>query len=96
MTKEDILDELQQQKEYLQKRYSVDKIGLFGSYAKNQQKAQSDIDIYVEFKEKNFRNLTGLWVYLEKLYNQKIDLIHKHKSSRLAILETIQKEVIYV
>jgi len=95
MTKEDILQILKEQKEYLQKSYEVDKIGLFGSYAKGLQTQQSDIDIYVEFKNKTFKNIAGLWVYLEELYHKKIDLVHKHKQSKGAIFEAIQKEVIY-
>lgn len=95
MTKNDILHKLSQQKKYIQKTYEVDKIGLFGSYAKDQQTSDSDIDIYVEFKNKTFDNLTGLWNYLEDMYHTKVDLIHKHKRSKGAIFESIQKQVIY-
>lgn len=75
--------------------YEVDKIGLFGSYAKGKQTPNSDIDIYVEFKNKTFDNLTGLWNYLEDMFQTKVDLIHKHNQSKGAILESIQNEVIY-
>ncbi len=95
MTKNDILETLKKEKSYLQETYEVDKIGLFGSYAKDTQTQDSDIDIYVEFKHKTFRNIAGLWVYLEEIYNKKIDLLHKHKRSKGAIFESIQKEVIY-
>jgi predicted nucleotidyltransferase len=95
MTKNDILEVLSQEKEYLQKTYEIDKIGLFGSYAKGLQTDESDIDIYVEFKHKTFRNIAGLWVYLENLYSQKIDLLYKHKRAKGAIFEQIQEDVIY-
>lgn len=95
MTKEDILQTLKEHKQYIQNNYEVEKIGLFGSYAKDMQTTNSDIDIYVEFKNKTFRNLAGLWVYLEELYHTKIDLVHKHKRAKGAIFESIQKEVIY-
>ena len=95
MTKEYILEKLTQEKTYLQKTYEVDKIGLFGSYARDMQRDDSDIDIYVEFKHKTFDNLTGLWDYLEEMYHKKIDLLHKHKRSKGAIFDSIQKEVIY-
>ncbi|MBE0514914.1 nucleotidyltransferase domain-containing protein [Sulfurimonas sp.] len=95
MTQEEILQILKEKKEYIQNNYEVEKIGLFGSYAKNTQTHQSDIDIYVEFKNKTFKNIAGLWVYLEDLYHKKIDLVHKHKQSKGAIFEAIQKEVIY-
>ena len=92
MTKNDILEKLIQKKDYIQNTFEVDKIGLFGSYAKDMQ---TDIDIYVEFKNKTFKNISGLWVFLEELYNKKIDLMHKHKRSGGAIFNEIQKEVIY-
>jgi len=95
MTKNDILEVLAQEKEYLKKTYEIDKIGLFGSYAKGVETKDSDIDIYVEFTNKTFRNIAGLWVYLENLYNQKIDLLYKHKRTKGAIFEQIQQDVIY-
>ena len=95
MTKDEILDKLSTNKKYIEQNFEVEKIGLFGSYAKDMQTENSDIDIYVEFKHKTFKNIAGLWVYLEALYNKKIDLLYKHKRSRGAIFETIQKEVIY-
>ena len=95
MTKEFILENLKAQKQYISDRYSVDKIGLFGSYARDTQTDESDIDIYVEFKHKTFRNIAGLWVYLEEIYNKKIDLLHKHKRNQGAIFAAIKKEVIY-
>lgn len=95
MDKSEILQKLSEHKAYIQSNYEVEKIGLFGSYAKDKQTPQSDIDIYVEFRHKTFRNLAGLWVYLEELYHKKIDLVHKHKRSKGAIFDSIQKEVIY-
>lgn len=95
MTKDEIIHTLNKEKAYLEKMYEVEKIGLFGSYAKDMATDESDIDIYVEFKHKTFRNIAGLWVYLENLYNKKIDLLHKHKQANGAIFDQIQKEVIY-
>ena len=93
--KAEILQILNEQRKYIEETYEVDKIGLFGSYAKGTQSEDSDIDIYVEFKHKTFHNLAGLWVYLDKLFNKKIDLVHKHENSHGAIFDSIQKEVIY-
>lgn len=95
MTKNEILNELSKHKTYIEKNFEVDKIGLFGSYAKGKQTEESDIDIYVEFKHKTFDNLAGLWNYLESLYHKKIDLYHKHKNNNKIIISNIQKDVIY-
>lgn len=95
MTKKDILNRLAKEKEYIQNKFEVEKIGLFGSYAKDTQTENSDIDFYVEFKRKTFRNLAGLWNYLEELFHKKVDIIHKHKNNNKVIINNIQKEVIY-
>lgn len=95
MTKDEILNKLSKNKSYIEKNFEVEKIGLFGSYAKGKQTEDSDIDIYVEFKHKTFDNLAGLWNYLEELYHKKIDLFHKHKNNNQVIISNIQKDVIY-
>jgi len=95
MTKNEILNILADNKLYIEEEFEVDKIGLFGSYAKDKQSEDSDIDIYVEFRHKTFDNLAGLWNYLEELYHKKIDLFHKHKNNNQVIIANIQKDVIY-
>lgn len=95
MTKNKILNELSKNKSYIEQNFEVERIGLFGSYAKGKQTEESDIDIYVEFKHKTFDNLAGLWNYLEELYHKKIDLYHKHKNNNQVIISNIQKDVIY-
>jgi len=95
MTKIEILSELSKNKTYIKQHFEVDKIGLFGSYAKGNYTEDSDIDIYVEFKHKTFDNLAGLWNYLEDLYHKKIDLFHKHRHNNKIIISNIQKDVIY-
>jgi predicted nucleotidyltransferase len=52
------------------KRFSVRRIGLFGSYARGQQTAQSDIDFIVEFDRPTYDNFYNLCVYLEKLFKR--------------------------
>ncbi len=97
MTQDEILKSLSDVKPYLQEKYGVQKIGLFGSYARNEATAQSDIDIYVELKENTFRKLAGLWVYLDELYNGiKVDVYNNHRHTKGAIAKYIQEETIYI
>ncbi len=95
MTKEYILQKLHSHKRVLEKEFGVEKIGLFGSYAKDKQTSSSDIDFYVEFREKTFDNLAGLWVYLEDIFNKKVDILHKHNNNNSIFLSRVLKEVIY-
>ena len=57
------------------KKYNVNRIGLFGSFAKNKQHKKSDIDIIVSFDKETFDNYMDLLFLLEKMFRRKIDLI---------------------
>ncbi len=93
--KETILNTLKKHQSYLKQTYSVNRIGLFGSYATEHADDQSDLDFYVEFGEKSFDNLAGLYLYLENLFDKKIDIVHYHKNINKLFLESIEKEVVY-
>jgi hypothetical protein len=57
--------------------FGVKKIGLFGSYVKNQQTDDSDIDIIVEFEKdkKSYNSFIKLAFFLEELLGRKVDLL---------------------
>ena len=97
MTKNEILNTLIKAKPYLEEKYGVEKIGLFGSYSRDEATSKSDIDIYVELKENTFRKLAGLWNYLDDLYGDiKVDMVNKHRHAKSEIFKVIQKETIYI
>ena len=59
----------------IKSNYSVNRIGVFGSYSRGEYGSVSDIDILVEFKEISFDNYMGLLHFLEDRYGKKIDLV---------------------
>ncbi len=73
------------------------KIGIFGSFAKNNANANSDIDIYIEFEKgkKNFKNYTGAYLFLKDLLKREIDFVTPESLSPY-IGPHILKEVEYV
>ena len=50
LNKEEILKDLAKNKALYRKKYNITKIGLFGSFAKNEQTEKSDIDIIIEME----------------------------------------------
>jgi len=76
LTSEEILRKIEENKEKM-KKFGVKKIGLFGSYISGEQKPGSDIDILVEFEKgmKTFDNYMDLKLFLEELFNCKVDLV---------------------
>jgi len=57
--------------------FGVRRIGLFGSYARGEQRPDSDVDILVEFEDgmKTFDNYMGLKIFLEDLLGCRVDLV---------------------
>ncbi len=75
-TYNDILTKLEENTATI-KKYGVKRIGIFGSYIKNEQKPTSDIDILVEFEKgkTTFDNYMDLKFFLEDLFKCKVDLV---------------------
>lgn len=76
LTKKEILKKLEENKKRIE-RYGIKKIGVFGSYVRDEQKKKSDIDIIVEFEEDkiSFDNYIHLKFFIEDLLKKKIDLV---------------------
>jgi hypothetical protein len=76
LTKEIILDFLEKNKQKI-KSFGVKKLILFGSFAKDEQNENSDIDFLVEFESNRglYEDYIGLLHFLEDSFNKKIDLV---------------------
>ena len=76
LTKEIILETLHKNRKTI-RSFGVKKLILFGSYARDEQTETSDIDFLVEFEKSrgNYDDLIKLQIYLEDIFNKKIDLV---------------------
>jgi predicted nucleotidyltransferase len=90
-----IIETLRSLKNELKNNFSVISIGLVGSYARNEQTDNSDVDLVVEFRKVSFNNLAGLSIYLEKIPGQKADIIIKGPYLRKKFIDSVEKEAIY-
>ena len=96
MTKEEILLFLQEKKSFLVKNFGVQSIALFGSYARDEQKDDSDIDIAVEIESKNkFKSFFDLKYYLEENFQKRVDL-GIESSIKPIVKKYIEKDIIHV
>jgi predicted nucleotidyltransferase len=57
--------------------FGVNKIGLFGSYLRNEATENSDIDLLVDIQKdkKTFKNFLALNYFLEDLFEHKVELV---------------------
>jgi len=97
ITKEYILSTIKTHKSELEK-LGIQNIGLFGSYARNEQSEKSDIDILIDFNpgKESFDNYMAIYDYLEELFkNKKVEIITRNGLSPY-IGPRILNEVMYV
>jgi predicted nucleotidyltransferase len=98
MNKQQILNYLKSHKQYLQETFGLDKIGLFGSFARDENKTSSDIDIMFEVdKNTKFSMFQYLKLnkYLEDNFKTKVDLV-REATIKDDIKPYIKKDLIYV
>jgi predicted nucleotidyltransferase len=93
--KSDILRILSMHKPLLTQKYQLNKLGLFGSYARGEAVEGSDIDILVDFKKPVGMEIVDLALELEKLLNHKVDIITLN-AIKNRLFSHIEQEVIYV
>lgn len=98
MTKEYIINYLREHKDEFSKKFGITKLGLFGSYVRDEAQDNSDIDILIEL-ESNLSNIhekkTTFKETLENYFNLKVD-IAREKYLKPFAKQEILKEVEYV
>ena len=93
-TKDSILDVLHQHRHQLH-AMGITKIGVFGSYVRDEQQAHSDIDLLFAMIPFTWRNWMNVWNYLEDVFGVSIDLIPE-EDLRPELRPYILPEVVYV
>ena len=96
-TRETILSTLDSHKSEITK-LGIRDIGLFGSYARNESSANSDIDILIDFdpEKENFDNYMAVYELIERLFiNERVEIVTKNGLSPY-IGPIILSEVVYV
>ncbi|WPD23146.1 MAG: nucleotidyltransferase family protein [Candidatus Electrothrix scaldis] len=95
MRKNSILATLKDEKEHIERCFSVNSIGLFGSFARDDIHSKSDIDILVTFSEPTFNHYMELKFYLEDLFGRPVDLVME-QTVKKRLKKMIQQETLYV
>lgn len=94
--KEHIISFLKENKELLKREFDVDEIKLFGSYARNEQTEESDIDLLVKFGQPSYDKLFELKVWLDKKLGKNCDIVRLRKTIRPKFFERIRRDLLDV
>jgi predicted nucleotidyltransferase len=98
MDKQYIINHIQTDLPYLKTHFHLTKIGLFGSFAREENQFNSDIDILIEFENNIhhiFETKKELQSRLQACFNRSVD-IAREKYLKPSIKQQILKETIYV
>jgi predicted nucleotidyltransferase len=95
ITKEEIIKTLSKEKNKLQIQFKVSRLALFGSFARGDQRADSDVDILVEVDPSIGLEFVTLAERLEKALGVSVDLVSSRSISTKA-MKVIKPDLIYV
>jgi len=95
MDKSAILSELRKVKPELEQKYGLKEIALFGSYSRDEQTPESDIDLFVDFREVSADNFFDCIFKLEDTFpKQKIQVVTRG-GIKPKYFEAIKPDLIY-
>jgi len=93
----EIKEILKKHQEEIRQKYGVKSIGIFGSFARNEQTEVSDIDIIVEFERPIGLKFFELADYLEKILGLKVDLLTLNALKQKPLLwKSVREDLVYV
>ena len=96
MKKDEILEVLEEVKEEVKHKYKAEIKGIFGSYARGDEREDSDIDVLVDFREgAGLFDLVGLGLFLEEKLQCKVDIVPQ-SALREEIKPYVLKEIVYL
>jgi len=103
LTREKVISIMKKELPYLKDKYGVERIVLYGSFAKGKQKKKSDIDILVDLHKTLGLEFIELADMLEEKLGRKVDVAtfehfkrSFHNPRYKHIAEDIKKSMIYV
>ena len=91
----EIQSKLEAIKPYLMEKYAIKNVGFFGSYARNEQREHSDLDILIVLGKGLGWEFFNIQSELEEYFNLKVDLVTK-TALKERLKERILKDVIFV
>ncbi|MCF2138317.1 MAG: nucleotidyltransferase family protein [Candidatus Thorarchaeota archaeon] len=95
-TLEDIMKTLKGLQEKIGREFRAEVLGIFGSYARGEQRKESDVDILVRFREDaTLFDLVGLGEFLETKLGIKVDIVSE-RAIRPELRGQILEEVVAI
>jgi len=95
-TQSQYIEALQHFKQESGAKYGITRIGVFGSVARGEHTAESDVDVVLEAPVMDLFSLIGIKQELEKTLNAPVDVVLKTEYMPPRFKARIEREVMYV
>ncbi len=96
MTKDSIISTIAEHKDEFRRKYGVRRIGVFGSYARDNASFESDVDVVVELEKPDLFSLIDIRDTLEKALGKRVDLVRMRERMNDGLKHRIEKDAVYV
>lgn len=96
MGREDILKLLRDYKERYADQYGILELGIFGSVARNEDTAESDVDICIRTKTPDAFMLVHIREDLEVIVQRHVDIVRVRDTMNPFLKSRLEKEALYV
>lgn len=94
LNKDVIIEFLKSNQKTLENEFGVIKIALFGSFARGEQTAVSDVDLAIETNDFSFEKRCQLKNFLQENLNRSVDLCY-FRGMRRVVRSMIEKDLVY-
>ena len=95
LNKEIILQKLRVIKPSLEEKYNLTELALSGSYARDEQNTQSDIDIMVKMSTPDFRNYSSIYHSLEEMFPGAVVQVVSRGAIRSQYFKYVEPDLLY-
>jgi len=96
LTREDVLQILRENKDRFAEKYGVTKIGLFGSFARNEATEESDVDVCVELATATYDIVFDLREEIMEKTSRPVDLVRIRNTMNALLKKYIERDAVYV
>jgi len=96
MNVSEILQILKNYKVQSANKYGINRLGIFGSYARDNPTQKSDIDIVIELQNPDLFKMVHIKEELEELLGVQVDIVRSRKKMNPYLKKRIEKEALYV
>jgi predicted nucleotidyltransferase len=96
LNKDKVITYLEEFKRKNMKKYHILKLGLFGSFSRNEMNEHSDIDIVVELEKPKMFDVIGIKQDLEEAFTCPVDIVRIRKNMNKFLKDRIEREAIFV